>query len=192
MHVEHELRKRPVHARNLVLQHHKAGAGEFRRRIEIDLPEARAKVDVVFRLEIELARLTDAPNLGVVVGRFADWYAGVRQIRNYSKKPVEFRLRFFQLLLECFELVCLRRDFRHQRRGVFTLGFRLPHLLGELVAFCLQLLGLCLHRFAVGLQPLEPRRIQRHAAVGKPCGDARQIIAQQLNIQHYNPVIASD
>ena len=129
VHVEHELRERAMQARDAFLQHRKTRAGQFRRSVEIELAEAGAQIDVVLHRKIKRARRADAPHFDVVIRRFAGRHARVRQVGDDGKKRVEFRLHRGEVLLERFQFVRLRIDFRHQRGRILALGFRLPDLL---------------------------------------------------------------
>src|SRR5258706_13016138 len=187
VHIEHELRKRPVHARHVLLQHHEARAGELRSGIKIDLAESRSQIDMIFDWKIECARRAYPSNLDVLVRRLADRNARMRNVRNDAEKCVQFRLHDSKLLLQCLQLIRLRVDFGHQRRWVFAFGFGLPDLLRQLIALRLQFLRLRLHCFALDFQTLERRGVERDAASGEPRGDALRIIAQQLDVQHLRP-----
>jgi hypothetical protein len=78
-------------------------------------------------------------------------------------------------------------DLVHHRRSVFALGLQLADLLRQAVAACLQLLGAGLDRLALGFErgeALDVEKRLRRLAPLQTSDDLRQILAQQIDVEH--------
>ena len=187
VHVEHELGECAVHPRERALHQREAGAGDLRRGLEIEQAEPLAEVDMVLHRKVEAARRTDGAHHRVVVGRPAHRHAVVRHVGHADEEGFDLFLQRREALLVGREFVGEARHRSLERgdvAGVLPLLHCLADLLRHLVAARLQLLGVPLQLLALALQREEARAVEHIAAVGEPGGDAIEVGAQQLDVQH--------
>ena len=85
--------------RELRTHHHEARAGNAARRFEIQSAERFAQLDVIPRLEVELARLAPAAHfdVGLLIAPFR--HRLVQQVRQAHLPLIELRLHFGELLV---------------------------------------------------------------------------------------------
>ena len=182
VHVEHELGKRTVQARERPGHERKARAADFGGGGEIEHPQPFADVHMVFHRKIELPRRAVAAHLGVVFRRLTQGNARVREVGYQQQKILQLRLDLEQLSFNRLQfdvgLACLA----HQDRNIFALAFGLADALGQTVARGLELLGARLHRLSLLLQNLKLNGIEMKGSCREPARDAVEIATQQLDI----------
>ena len=182
--VEHELDQRPMQSRQIALENGEAAAGDFRRGGEIEHAETLADRLMVARLEAELARLADAPDLGVggLVGAFG--HVVVQQVRNAVQQAIERERNLLEALLPCRQLVAELADLAAQRLDVLAGRLGLADRLRFVIAGLPARFDLDLQRLALGLEGVEcgpvegetpPREIRSHGI---------DVLPQELEIQH--------
>ena len=182
MHVEHELGKRTVQARERPGHERKARAADLGGGGEIEHPQRLADIDVILHRKIELPRRAVAAHFGIVFRRSPRRHAGVRQVRNQQQEVLQLRLDLQQLRLQRLQLGVGLAGLVHQRRDIFALALRLADALGQAVARGLQFLGARLHQLALLLQGLERRAVEMKWSCREPGRDAFEIVAQRLNV----------
>ena len=150
--VEHELHERSLQARQVPLHHDEPCARDLARGFEIELAESFAELDMVARLEAELAWFAPLAHLGVVVLAVAGRNAVGQQVRQAEFDVAQPRLHFLQRRLVRLEPIAEILDRCEQRLDVLALRFRLADIPGAGITFALQLLGLDLQRLAAFLE----------------------------------------
>ena len=97
--VEHELRQRPVQARDLVLHDRETRTGDLRASVEVQ-PQRRAHVHMVLHLEVELARpfAIGTPCAHLDVGRLVGPHRDtlVRQVGHCRQHGCQLSLNLLQ------------------------------------------------------------------------------------------------
>ncbi len=181
--VDHELREGAVQARDRAAQHREARTGELRARLEIEA-ERRADVDVILHLEVELARRAPAAHLDVVGLVLADRHAFVRDVRHAQHQVGQARLDLAELGFRRLHVVADPADFGHHGRRVLALPLHRADLLRQAVAARLELFGVGLDRAAFRFECGERGDVEGVAAIGEALGDAVEVFAQQLDVEH--------
>ncbi len=164
-----------MHARERTAHHGKARTGDLGGRVEIELTQCRADVDMIPGIEIECTRLAPAPHFDIVVLIAPFRHAGVRNIRHTEQQLIEFILNLRQLGLGLLELVAEIGDFSQQRRGVLPLCLGLADGLGARVALVLQILSGDLRRFATGLERADACGVENKATTRQLRGGSIEI-----------------
>ncbi len=185
--VEHELGDRAVQARDLAFHHDEARAGEFRGGIEVEAAETGADVDVVLRLEAELARLAPAALLDRVLGPAADRDARVRKVGDERDELGQLLLHGGVLRFHLLQLLAELGALPHQRCRLrfVLLRLGLPDLPGEGIALGLQLLGGALDPPARLLERPEAGDVEGVATRRETFRDRVDIRSQQLDVDHF-------
>ena len=150
--IEHELHERALQSRQLTLHHDKPGAGDLARGFKIELAESFAELDMVARLETELAWFAPLTNLGIVVLAIAGRDVVGQEVRQAEFDVAQPHLHFLQRRLVRLEPVAEILDRCEQRLDVLALCFRLADSFGTRITLALQLLGLDLQRLAAFLE----------------------------------------
>ncbi len=163
LHVQHELRERPVQAGDAALHDGEARAGELDAQIEIQ-PERRADIDMVAHREFQAARRAPGPQHDVAVLVRTHRHAGMRQIGYGEQQRLQLGLdllqpgrRSFQRALDAGHLGHHLIDLRLPCR---PLGLQLPDLAAQRVAPVLELLGAGLDGLAFGFEGAEAFDVQ--------------------------------
>ena len=82
VHIKHKLPQRALHSRHTTFKYREARTAEFGRCFEIDACQSRAKIDVIFRREIEHPWCAEAAHFDVINFGFAIWHFGAGDIGN--------------------------------------------------------------------------------------------------------------
>ncbi len=181
--VDHELSQRTMQPRNLAAQHREARARELRAGLEVE-PERRADIDVILHLEFELARRAPAAHFHVFGFVLAHRHAFVRQVRHAEQQVRQTLLDIVEPGRRRLHLVADTTHFSHHRRGVLALAFQRADLFRQTVAARLHLFGTGLGVAAFRFERGEGRHVEGIAAVGEALGDAVEVFAQQLDVEH--------
>jgi len=139
---------------------------------------------VILDLEVELPWRAPPANFDVVRFVAANGHAFVRQVRHFQQQPLQARLNAVERRGRCLHCVAERAHFRHDRRRVFAAPLHRPDLLRQCVAPRLQLFCAGLNGATFGFERRKRRDVERVAACGKARGDAFDIFAQQLDVEH--------
>ncbi len=160
LHVQHQLRKRTVQARDLPLHHSKTGASELDAHLEIQA-QGCADIHMVFDRKVHTARRAPAAHFDVVVLIGAHRHRCMRQIGNRQQQSLQFCLNGFQPHGRSIQLALDGTNLRHDGVGGFALGFELADQLARRIAFGLQFFSAHLDGLALGLQRLECCHVQK-------------------------------
>ena len=184
MGVEHELRQRPVQARDAALHQRKARAGQFGRHLEIQA-QPRRQVDMVLNLEIEAARGADLAHFdiaGFIAARPAPTRAAgsapprMKSLScacTWSSAPPMPSVR-----RRCRPLPPAPR--RHPRPYLSTCRSAWTSVLRS----SLQVFGTGLDCLRSASSALKAAHVKLEAARGQTGGDGVDILAEQLNVDH--------
>ncbi len=183
--IQHELRQRPMQARDTALHHGEARTGQLGRNVEFQ-PQRGADIDMVLGLEIEAARRADLAHFNVRRLIVADRHRFVRQVRQRQHEIAERGLHLVQLLRRCLQLIADAAHFGHHRRGILALALQHADLFGQAVAPPLQFFGAGLDLLALRFQRIEGGDVQFELARRQAGGDAVDIFAQELDVDHGN------
>ena len=190
MHVQHELRQRPVQSRDGPAHEGKARARQLGRGLEVQA-QGLAQIDVVAHGKVEGTRpvtmRTPAAHLdvGALVG--AHRHAGVRQVGHGQQQRVQLGLDGVQPRGRGVQLVLDAGHAGHHVVGRFALGLALADLLAGGVALGLQGFGAGLDGLALALQRGEGGFVQirlRILAGGQTRQHGAQVLAEQNGIKH--------
>src|SRR5690606_27898340 len=122
--------------------------------------ERFADLDVILRLEIELARLTPSPSLDVAGLVLAVGHAVVQEIRQSERNLLELPLDERQLRFDALQLGAGRLRLLQQRRDVLALRLGPADRLRMDVAFVAQLVGAYLPFLARLLELGQARNVE--------------------------------
>ena len=100
--VEHELRQRPLHPRQLAAQDGEAGAGHLRRRLEVELTQRFAQFEMLLRHKGVVARRPPSTDFDIVLFASADGHVIMRHVRQAREEGLERRVELARLLLAAF------------------------------------------------------------------------------------------
>jgi hypothetical protein len=140
--VDHELRQRPVQARQGALQDREARARHAACRLELKAAKGLAELEMLLYLEGEGLRLAPAAHFLVRALVGADGNVGVGQVRDAREQVFQRLPRFRLLLLQFAETAFQAGHLGDLGLGILTGAFLLADPLGGVVALCLQFLQL--------------------------------------------------
>ena len=193
LHVQHELRQRPVQARQRAFHDGKARASEFGAQLKVQ-PQRLADIHMVFGFKSQGCRGAAqasfrAPftHLDIACFTNAQRHAVMRQIGNGQQQSLQVELNLVQTGAAGFQLGLKRTDLRHHRSGVFAFGLKLADLFGQRVALVLQLFSAGLDGLAFSLQRLKDFYIEEDLRVlaGFQPGNRRgQVFTEQVDVKH--------
>ncbi len=123
-HVDREARDRELEERAIAGERVRATARELSRTLLVHEAEVVHQIDVILRLELELARRADLADLDVVLFALADRDLGPRDARHAEHELVEFLLRLGEGGLELLDVRLDRLAFFDQLRAVFLRSLR--------------------------------------------------------------------
>ena len=185
MQVQHELRQRPMQARQLATQHGEARTAELGAGVAIEPAVACAELDVILDRELEGAWRAPAMNFRVLGFVRTRRHRLMRNVGNAQREIGDLGLDLLQAQLGLFQLLPETRDFRHQRGRVLALGLGHADGLGARIAQVLQVLGAGLDLLAFGFKTLEGGNVEIKAARRlQAFGGLRKLGAQQDGIKH--------
>ncbi len=165
-------------------QEREARARELRGGGEVEHAERFAQVDVVLHREIECARRPVSADFDIVVGRAANRRRWVGDVRQPEQKIAQLRLHVVELALESLQFIAEAGNVAQQRLGIFPAALGDADLPRQRVALRLQLLRERLDALALGLERFEARAVERDATLLQRSGDASQISAQRVDVEH--------
>jgi hypothetical protein len=143
-----------------------------------------ADVDVIKDLEIEGRRRADLAHFDVAFFVLADRHRRIGQIRDRLHEGADPGLQLLQAVTAGFEFVGNAADFCHHGRRVFALPLQHADLLRQCIALGLQFFRAGLYLFALAFELVEAVNVEREFARGQTGGDAGDVFAEQLNIDH--------
>ncbi len=108
----------------------------------------------------------------------------MREVRQLQQEISQLALDTIEVGFEALDFVTQARDLREQRCRVFALALRDADLLGQRIAPRLQVLRVHLDIFARGFERFEARHVERDAALFQRGSDQRNIVTQQIDIEH--------
>src|SRR5439155_20011636 len=184
MHVEHQLSDRAMQSGKRSPYQRKPGPRDLSRRLEVELRQPRADVDVIPRSEVEPAWRARAPEFDVIFGRFSERDRLMRQVRHGDQEFLLPLLNGLETFFQIRELGIGALRLGPQGRGILALGLRLTDALGELVARSLQLLRADLHALALPLDRLERRDIEYERPRRESLCHGVDVVAEELRIKH--------
>ena len=183
--IQHELRQRAVHARQLAAQHCEARAAELGGSFAIQPTVTRTKFNVILHLKIEAAWRAPAVLFDIAGFVLARRHRFVRQIRNPRRDGLNRLLDLIQPRLAGFQLIAEARNLSHHRRYILALGLEHADLFGLGIAQVLQLLRAHLQLLALGFPLLQHGDIEVvTAGLLEAVGQDFGLIAQQDGIKH--------
>ena len=167
LHIEHELRKRPVQTGDGAFEHAEARARQLGAGFKVQA-QGFADVHMVFGFETQGGRLPTQALLRAPTAQFhiamlvtAHRHTGVGQIGQGLQQGQHVGLQQLQALSGALQIVFDAGHFGHDVVGAFALGFALANLFRQAVAPGLQLFGVGLQGFALTLHGLKGVDIQK-------------------------------
>ena len=188
LHVQHELRQRPVQARQRPLHDREARARELDAHVKVQA-QRRADIDMVLGLKGKNGRRAPAAHLDVVGFAGAHGHAFVWQVGHRQQQALQLGLDLLQARSGLLQLGFGRCHLGLGGLGTVLVALAHQHadLLGQLVALRLQFFGAGLQRLAFGFQRLEGGHVQKRLWVfaGLQAFDgAGQVFAEKKDVKH--------
>ena len=190
LHIEHELRQRPVQPGDRALHHRETCATELDAQAKVQ-PQRLAQVHMVFDGKVKgLGRAPAArQHIALLIGSHR--HALVRQIGHRQQQALQLGLQRLQPLGRGLEFVL---DAGHSGHHGISLGLaggtaclELANLFAQGVALVLQFFGAHLDGLALGFEPAEGLHIEkglRLFAGFQPGHGAGEVFAKQGDIEH--------
>ena len=190
LHIEHELRQRPVQPGDRALHHRETCATELDAQAKVQ-PQRLAQVHMVFDGKVKGLGRAPAAHQHIALLILTHRHALVRQIRHGQQHGLQLGLQRLQPLGRGLEFVL---DAGHSGHHGISLGLaggtaclELANLFAQGVALVLQFFGAHLDGLALGFEPAEGLHIEkglRLFAGFQPGHGAGEVFAKQGDIEH--------
>ena len=193
MQIEHERAERPFHPCQGPLQHHEAGTGNTRCRLEIHQAEGLAQFEMLLGFEGEFAGRAHAAHLDVAVLVRPIGHIRARQVGDDLQQLLQLGLKSAALVLALGQHVLQRGNLGHQLGGerIIFGGLRLADLLGRRIAPRLSILQGC-DRGAPGLVQLDESGTHGYQpAPRKGVVEGLRVVADGFDVVHGRPLWGS-